>query len=386
MILYLIRKKDIFKIGKSENSDTSLTELNTDFKEIDWENSCYYTGSDDDIEDLEKIINRLFKKDLVELSEDSSEELWFDNSCYLDILVFIDTELNNGSFEISDRVEYKNPEDSSQKSINHFFYFLVYKDNDAEIGKTDTLDSKRFSDKNIITTDSIVIKFSDSDECHNMFESTKLDIPHTKKSKKKIAVKNEYLPNLTKLIKVKINIKSEYLDLKLISLQSNKVIDFGIETSSFTSSEVCELLNISRQTLSNWRKYKRISFEKVSDRNYLYPQKEVQHILENRLITEPLIESSPKSLSVPKVESKKRKLPTSLAVDYKEKIIEWVRAFSYHITEIKYKKQNFFLNFGNVGFVSSPHVMITDNFELYDYIKKNVIIDNEKELWEYLNS
>lgn len=386
MILYLIRKKDAFKIGKSDNIDNSLKDSMINFDEIDWENSCYYVGTNDDITDLEKIIGRLFKKDLIKNSEDSSNGLWFSNDTYLDILMFIDTEINNGNFEITERTEYKKPDDPSEKFIDHYFYFLAYKNSYAEIGKINTMDSKKFLDENIVVTDSIILKFTDSEECNNMFESIRLDIPHTKKSEKIIQIQEDFLDTVTKLIKVKINLKSKYINFKLISLQSNKVIDFGVETSKFNSNEVCEILNISRQTLSNWRKYKKIDFEKISDRKYLYPQKEVQKILENKLIITPLVESSQKSLYNPEIKTKKRKLPTTININYKDKIIDWVRTFSYHIAEIKYKKQNFFLNFGNVGFTSSPHVMITNDFKLYDYIKKNVIIDNEKELWEYLNN
>jgi hypothetical protein len=51
---------------------------------------------------------------------------------------------------------------------------------------------------------------------------------------------------------------------------------------------------------------------------------------------------------------------------------------------LQYKAQNFFLNFGNINISSSPQVMLNNDFKLVDVIKKNVILDNSKDVYDYL--
>lgn len=140
-----------------------------------------------------------------------------------------------------------------------------------------------------------------------------------------------------------------------------------------TAKEVMRMLRISDQTLANWRKNNLIKFRKISNRKFLYFMDSVQDIFENGIDSTGVV-TTEKPINQP------------TKINYELEIIKMLKPIAYKIPEYKREKQNYFLNFGNIGIVSSPQVMINNNFQLVDFIKKSVIKDGSKELYEYLIS
>lgn len=310
-----------------------------------------YTGNNDEINDLNNIINRTFKKYL--------RGEFYTLSAYEEIIAFIEDEIANERFNVSKVI----------KTVSNIFYFIQFEDF-AEFGEIDDLNDEKIHQIGIDKDKSVIIQFEDKIKCENMIKSMQLDVEHINNV---VAYKD--MEDASKLLKIKINIKSKSSTIKLISLKHNKVINFGSDTTKLSSAEVCELLNISKQTLSYWRKANKIACVKKSERVFEYDQRVIQDILMDMLTTESLYLTEK-----PKVKSNRVKS----SIKYEEKIEEWVKRYTHKVTSQKYKKQFYFLNFGNIGIKSSPQVMITDDYKLVDFINNKEIIDNTKELWDYL--
>lgn len=149
------------------------------------------------------------------------------------------------------------------------------------------------------------------------------------------------------------------------------------ETGEYmTASEVIKKLRISDQTLANWRRSGLIEFKKISNRKYLYITDNINHIFKNGIDSSG-VTTKPKTHTIDKLEK------TNL-INYEYEILKILRPFAFKIPEYKYRQQNFFLNFGNVGISSSPQVMINNEFQLIDFIKKSVIKETPQQLYEYL--
>jgi hypothetical protein len=154
--------------------------------------------------------------------------------------------------------------------------------------------------------------------------------------------------------------KSDVLSL-LNTLKDNK-------KNTLNSKEVCQTLGISKQLLLYWRKTNKIKFKVMTNKNIRYEKEHIQELLTTRLR---LNQPSKQTITKKSVETE---------------IKNWIRAFSYKIAEQKYSKQLFFLNFGNVGIVSSPQVMISDDFKLVDVIHGITLIEDSTKVLNYLNS
>lgn len=142
----------------------------------------------------------------------------------------------------------------------------------------------------------------------------------------------------------------------------------------YTASEVMHKLRVSDQTLANWRKLNLIQYTKISNRKYLYSVDHVHDILEHGV---GIVDKKQNSI----IESG---VDVTEITDYKTEVVKLLSPLVYRITPHKFKTQNFFFNFGNLKIQSSPQVMISDDFQLVDYIKKNVIKQTPKELYDYI--
>ncbi len=313
--------------------------------------SVEYIGSNDEIVDLSNLISRTFKKYL--------RGEFYTLSAYEEIITFIEEEILNERFNVKKAI----------KAVSNIFYF-IYLEETAEFGEIDSLNDDKIHQYGIDKDKSVVIQFDNRVDCENLILSMQLDIPHENN-----IIKKQFMEDASKLLKIKINIKSKSENIKLISLKHNKVINFGSNTTKLSSTEVCELLNISKQTLSYWRKANKIRSIKKSERVFEYNQSDIQNMMLDMLTMETLYVN--KDLKPLQKVSKK-------STKYEDNITEWIKTYTHKVTEQKYKKQYFFLNFGNIGITSSPQVMITDDFKLFDYINNKEIISNSEDLWLYL--
>jgi len=177
-----------------------------------------------------------------------------------------------------------------------------------------------------------------------------------------------------------INQKLDLLQWKDIDKQHYHSISSQITIIPYmTSSEVVEKLRVSDQTLSNWRKKGLLEFKRISQRKYLYDTKCIDDIFEHGISVEFYNDT----------EHKKPIKEIEIGFDdnfYKNEIIKLLKPFAFKIEEYKLKYQNFFLNFGNLGFASSPQVMISDDFQLIDVIKNTVLVDDAANLFTYLTN
>jgi hypothetical protein len=151
------------------------------------------------------------------------------------------------------------------------------------------------------------------------------------------------------------------------------VLNDGDKHEYLTAPEVMKKLRISDQTLANWRKNNQVDFKKISNRKFLYSMQSINDIFENGIIEKNVIKTT---------NNKNTKDDTN----YELKIHTLLRPLTFKVPEFKYKKQNFFLNFGNIGITSSPQVMINNNYQLVDFIKKTVICEDSKDLYFYLEN
>jgi len=358
MIIYILSTEYEFEL----NTIIDIDELNLKLKnisDIKIEESFYYEGSDENINDLFNILNRLFKKFII-------SENKFDKVGYYDIVEFIENELDN--FSLSKRINLKN----YPKLINFRYFLGLQYVNHFEIQIVDNID--KINIKNINRSESILLKFDTSEDCHSLFLSMKYDIQY-----KEIDENNLYISSMIeevkKLIKMKINILSNFKNIKIINSEINNVINFGDTSTYLNSNEVCNILNISKQTLSNWRRSRRIEYEKISDRIFRYKLSHIKNILDKEIIIDTL-----SSQNNPNIKIKKNTNSNN-----HEEIKKWMKRFTYRINPQKFKNQKFFLNFGNININSSPQVMISNDFKLVDYIKKQTIIESADELLNYLN-
>lgn len=166
--------------------------------------------------------------------------------------------------------------------------------------------------------------------------------------------------------KIKFTKKSERIYLyrksdvmSLVDILSNH------KKKTLDSNEVCEILNISKQVLMYWRKMKKIKYKVISKRNIRYDMYYIQEILTTKLL----------------MTDSNKKVTT---INTEEEILDWITSYSHKVTKKSYQKQLFFLNFGNVDISSSPQVMISNDYMLIDVIHSTTIIDNPPDLLVYL--
>ena len=389
MILYLMKviDEEYFDLGVTDDVEALIGNTNFDLNA-----SCYYKGEDSDLKDLSEVIHQLFKKYI-------NEDGFFENSCISKIIEFIEYQANNYGFIISEKMSFeKSIINNSEKLHKNKFRILscfVYNEQNISIGLKNSLSDKEFRDEFIDKDKSIVIYFQCNKVAKNFFTAIYL---LTKSINKRIDSKNftissESVKQIQGLIINQIRTLAGIVEYKLISLSDKKVFDFGMK-KNFTSDEVCKLLGVDRQKLAYWRKTKKIKFKKISDKKFIYQRSHVYNLLENMMIENEIKEKDMvkqkdfNKSNLTKVNKRLEKLKTTKLemekLKYEDLIIDWIKSFTYKIADHKYNRQKFFLNFGNVGISSSPQVMINDNFQLVDFIKRRVIKSTPQETWEYI--
>lgn len=216
------------------------------------------------------------------------------------------------------------------------------------------------------------IKFNNFDERLNIFYGFKYDFDELiieENDKMIIIEKQEF--DVVGFIENKLTLlRWKEFDKSVLSTNS-------VEISKYlTSSEVIDKLRISDQTLANWRKKGLLEFKKISQRKFLYDNKVIDDIFKHGISDENDI-----SVIVKKSDNKNDNKKC-----YEKEIIEMLKPLIFKVEEYKFNHQNYFFNFGNVGITSSPQVMINNNCQLVDYIKKDIIFDNSKDLYEYMRA
>jgi len=252
-----------------------------------------------------------------------------------------------------------------------------------------------FSDKSAILEKSFSVKFENFDEAMSFYEALKYDTMEINSEIDETTFSIDiYIDEVLKLIKTKIQLMS-WKDLEniiyfdgsryeeFISMDTQPNIDeikYENYDMMFTAKEVMKKLRISDQTLANWRRNELIKYKKISNRKYLYFADNIHNIFENGVDTTKINNQSNVN-TLNSISQKK-----SADVDYKNEIIRLLTPLVYKIPEYKLKKQFFFFNFGNIGLQSSPQVMINNNYQLVDYIKKTILKDSEEEVFKYLKN
>lgn len=283
-----------------------------------------------------------------------------DDSVYKNVITFI----KNKKFEtelisnIGDRVEIEN-------KYNIFLKFskkiLI-----ITLSSTDEIDTSFERE--------ICLTFDNVDEMLSVFYGFRYDFMEliTKETDSALIIETSKY-EIEKYIESKLY-GMNWKKLKNPSNMKNKseTVDCG---KYLTTPEVIKKLRISDQTLANWRKNNLIDYKKISSRKYLYAAETVEQIFETGIDDS----FTPTATKVKKIAIEIRNEEF-----YKNEITKMLRPFAFKIQEYKFKRQNFFLNFGNVGCSSSPQVMISNNFQLVDYIKKTVLCKNSEELYTYL--
>lgn len=395
MILYLtkFKDKDLFSVGVT--SDLEMIQNNENY---DLDSSCYYIGNDEDTESLSNIIHQLFKKYLVDTD-------FFDFNHFEQITEFIEYQANNYGFEISEKNSFeKKPETSSPQTIQEdckIFCCFVYDEQNISISLKSSFKDRTFQDEYIDRDKSVIIKFEDTKDAKNFFVSLYLLTKsiNNKIDGKNFTISSESVKQIQGLILNQARTLVGVMEYKLVSLSENKILDFGVKRT-FTSDEVCNLLGIDRQKLAYWRKTGKIKFKKHSDKKFTYQKSHVFGLLEDMMIQNEISGEvveipKPKTVNSPKINSRLERLKVAQSVtpepiplvadtDYTQLIRKWASNYTYKVLDHKYQSQKFFLNFGNIGIQSSPQVMINDDYQLVDYIKKKVIKSNPKEVWEYI--
>jgi len=353
-----------------------------------------YNGIETEITDLIIHLNRKFKKSLGIGG--------FENNIQLKLIDYIDYLIEDGLYDL------RKIEETSEKPL----FYLITSDKLISFGVATKLEGL-FSPTSIDYSNSFLIEGIDSLVTETLLTSMKLDfgfistndIPfdisiidllQTKINILKRQNKIKFLNISSKLIKVSaILTSSEVCEILQISKQtlsiwrkenkikfikkSNrifvynrtnvmKILDAKTNNITLDSSEVCEILQISKQLLMYWRRTNKIKFDRISNRNIQYDKSVVQELLNTKLL----------------MGSHEIKGKVKETKNIELEIIEWVTAYSYKISEQKYAKQLFFLNFGNVDIISSPQVMISNNYKLVDVINDKVLIANPTDLIVYL--
>lgn len=83
------------------------------------------------------------------------------------------------------------------------------------------------------------------------------------------------------------DVKRIYADIDLIDrtmrIAVQKYKPSIAEERFFSSEQVCSLLNISSRTLQTLRDSRQITYSAISGRTFLYPESDIQKILEQNL-------------------------------------------------------------------------------------------------------
>jgi len=99
-LLYLVQhtNKEMFKIGIA-TTNHRFHDLNRDY-EIDWSSSRYFTGEDEDITKLERILHNLFHKKRLDKQNGTGGTEWFSSECLNEVVEAILFNTNNSNLDI----------------------------------------------------------------------------------------------------------------------------------------------------------------------------------------------------------------------------------------------------------------------------------------------
>lgn len=401
MYLVLLKIKDKVYFESLENQQEMIEfieSIESKFGSIEYPKSVIVQGNDSDINFIiEKIEEQFYfyivgrkldekvYKDLMTLINDSGLDLQITIGIEFDT---VEVELDEEELDDSDNIDSNTITLTTEtlsdiieyieSAYNIYFYICSYQIYISLVEIDDIVFEKS---KSFFQT------FNNLDETMALFEGFKNDFMEIIDSENE-----DYFT-----ISSHLDIIPEFIESKLLSMswkdvepikyfngrykQNDTTINDIVLTDDeyLTAREVMKKLKISDQTIANWRRNNLIEFKKISNRKYLYPTASVMEIFEYGIDTTRVNNTTVSKSKVSDTISNK-------SVNYKDEVIKILKPLSYKVPEHKLQSQNFFLNFGNIGMVSSPQVMINNDFQLVDFIKKKVIKSDAKELYEYLKS
>lgn len=401
LVLLKIKNKIYFEsLDTQESMVEFIDTVETKYGDIEYKKSVIIEGSDDDIEEIINTIEEHYYLHIVGRKID--EKVYKDLIALLQSLK-LDVKITYGiEFEIEEHNEDNIPTAEEMGTlINTDSYDSIIQAVKESDEPTDLYEGKYtfyvywFEDKvvfNLYEMDgfdascSFRQTFDNLDEVMSLFEGLKHDFMEiiTDETESSFAVTTN-LTEVKEFIELKISLM-QWKDTKPIKYLNGRFKQKKIDSTELvlpnhdylTASEVMKKLRISDQTLANWRRCGLIDFKKISNRKYLYVPESVNSIFENGIDTTGVV------TVVEQKQTISQRIEKPKQINYKDEILKILKPFAFKIPEYKYQKQNFFLNFGNVGISSSPQVMINDDFQLVDFIKKNVLKETPEELYEYL--
>jgi len=385
LVLLKIEKKIYFENLDNQNEMIDFIEsIEEKFGIIDYEKSIIVDGSDENIEYLIELIESEFYLDIIGRK---INDIVFNKLVKLLMNLTIDVKITHGiEFDEFDEESYNGMEltvDIVKEIINdssdQLYSIYVYWTDENVILSLEELDIDFDRKKSFKQT------FENLDESLAVFEGFRYDFMEIiSEENENMLIVSDYLSEVKTFITEKMS-SMPWKDIQHIhfddgSLYKQKDVIKTIKESNdneyMTAQEVMKKLRISDQTLSNWRRKKLIEFRKISNRKFLYYIESVNNIFENGIDTT----GTAINIYIPQEKNNSEIKP----IDFKKSIIELLKPYAYKVPEYKFKKQHFFLNFGNKGMLSSPQVMINNKFQLVDYIRKNIIYDTPELLYEYL--
>lgn len=388
MFIVLLKIKDriYFESLDTQNEVVEYIEaVETKFGIIEYSESSIVEGSDKDINYIMELIDEHFYLYILGRKIESK--------VYNDLLSMIEN--SKLKIKITHGIEFEDDEsvDDSGTTLNtNTLTDIIQEINDDPIYVINFLISSELiiiglnldiTKYTFEKTKSFKQTFDNLDESLSIYEGFKYDFMEIITSESEDHIMLEYNEKNVNFIETKINLMDwkelqgiKYMDgnYKKKTTSNNEVY---CENDYLTAREVMRMLRISDQTLANWRKNNLIEFKKITNRKFLYPLDSVQDIFENGI-------AIPISLDLDDVTYNTKNLYKPQKINYELEIIKMLKPIAYKIPEYKREKQNYFLNFGNIGLVSSPQVMINNDFQLVDFIKKSVIVSNAEELYDYL--
>lgn len=413
LVLLKIKDKIYFEgLDSQEEMVEFIDSIEKKFGGIEYPKSVIITGSDDDINQIIEMIEEQYYLYIVGRK--------IDEKVYKELLALIDglsipvqitfgiefdeTEDDEEEYEAEEPTELPKPT-SHGTELNSEMISSIVADTEPDpiIEAEPEFENTKYSvfvlwysNKVVITmgdeaeagydeSKSFKQSFDNLDEAMALFEGFKHDFMEILDNETDLSFDvDKHLEMVHQFIENKI-LMMEWKDTQSIKYMNGRYRQHKVESEKtnpmedhdfLTAKEVMKLLRISDQTLANWRRNNLIDYKKISNRKYLYVVDSVNDIFENGVDTEGVSNVVTITPAVASAQIKK--------IVYEDEIMKMLKPLAFKIPEYKLSKQNFFLNFGNVGLSSSPQAMINDNFQLVDVIKKNVIFETPKEVYEYL--
>lgn len=383
LVLLKINNKIYFESLDSKNEMVDFIEaIESKYGEIEYKKSIVIYGNDEDINEIIELIEENYYLHIVGRK--------IDEKVYKDLIALIE----NLSLNISITYGIEFEDEDMGMELNEETVEKIINESASLIDEIENISYPVYiywTTNNVVFSmseiedefdESISFKqtFKNLDEAISIFEGFKHDFMELiSEEDNTYFVVNKHLPLVQPYIEQKIIMMKwketqtiKYMDGKYRTKKSENIFDEKSDEEYMTAKEVMKKLRISDQTLANWRRKGLVKFRRISNRKYLYYIESIQNIFENGIDTTGVnnqITTSKKQAS---------------NINYEKEILNMLSPIAFKIPEYKYKKQNFFLNFGNIGITSSPQVMINNNFQLVDFIRKSIIFNSAKELYEYL--